>query len=161
VEETNVKGLEDLIEVVVVAYRGEDAFAATSLANVLSLTRDCFRRDVASVAVGMGWSDRFLIEFSEQNMGDSAVDGFRCVLEDVGQTDVEAALTESDRRVEAGETMKSDVEWRNRCAGPEVSVLLFKNGDECGGHYGLRLARWIVSFGTDSYCGGGPVSFLF
>ena len=78
-------------------------------------------------------------------MGDSAVDGFGCVLEDVGESDVEPAFAEADCCVEAGETVEADIEWRNRCAGPEVSVLLFKNGDECGGHYGLRLARCVVS----------------
>jgi hypothetical protein len=73
-------------------------------------------------------------------MGDSAVDGFGGVLEDVGESDVEPAFAEADCCVEAGETVKTNVQRRNRCAGPEVSVLLFKNGDECGGHYGLKAS---------------------
>ena len=144
VEEAGVDGLEDLVEIVVVAYRGEDALAAAGLADVLGLTRDSLGGDVAAIAVCVGGSDRFFVELGEKNVGDGAVYGLRCVLEQVGEADVKAAFAKPDGGVEGGEAAETDVEgWYGR-AGAEVSVLLFKYRDECGGHYGLRLARWVV-----------------
>ena len=144
VEEAGVEGLEDLVEIVVVAHGGEDALAAAGLADVLGLAGDGLGGDVAAVAVGVGGGDGFLVELGEKDVGDGVVDGLGRVLEEVGEADVEAAFAEADGGVEGGEAAEADVERRNGCAGPEVSVLLFKDGDEWGGHYGLRLARWIV-----------------
>jgi hypothetical protein len=153
VEETGVERLEDLIEVVVVANGGEDALAPTGLANVLGLARDGLGGDVAAVPVGVGWGDGLFVELGEQNVGDGAMDGLGSVLEEIGEADVEAAFAEADRGVERGEPMKTDVERRNGCAGPEVSVLLFKYWNECRGHYRLRLARWVVGC-RGCRCGG-------
>jgi hypothetical protein len=146
VEETGVEGLEDLIEIVVVAYGGEDALAAASLSDVLGLTGYGFGGDVASVAVGVGGSDGLLVELGEEDVRDGVVNGVGCVLEDVGEADVEAAFAETDGGVKGGESAETDVEGRDGRAGAEVAVLLFKYGDECGGHYVLRLARWVVSW---------------
>jgi len=141
VEEAGVEGLEDLVEIVVVPDGSEDALAATGLADVLGLAGDGFGGDVAAVAVGVGGGDGLLVELGEQDVGDGVVDGVGCVLEDVGEADVEAAFTETDGGVEGGEAAETDVEGWNGRAGAKVSVLLFKYRDECGGHYGLRLAR--------------------
>ncbi len=141
VEETGVEGVEDFVEVVVVADGGEDALAAAGLADVFGLTGDVLGGDVAAVTVGVGGGDGLLVELGEEDVGDGVVDGVGCVLEDVGEADVEAAFAETDGGVEGGEAAETDVEGRYGRAGAEVSVLLFKYGDECGGHYGLRLAR--------------------
>ena len=144
-EEAGVEGLEDLVEVVVVAEWCEDALAAAGLANVLGLTRDGLGGDVAAIPVGVRGGNGFFVELGEQNVGDGAVDSLGSVFEEVGEADVETAFAETDCSVERGEPMETDVERRNGCAGPEVSVLLFKYWNECRGHYGLRLARWVVS----------------
>ena len=65
VEETAVEGLEDFVEVVVVADGGENALAAAGLADVLGLTGDGFRGDVAAVAVGVCRSDWLFVEFGQ------------------------------------------------------------------------------------------------
>ena len=141
-EETGVEGLEDLIEIVVVAYGGEDALAAAGLADVLGLTGYGFGGDMASVAVGVGGGDGLLVELCEQDVRDGVVDGVGCVLKDIGEADVEAAFAEPDGGVERGETAETDVEWRDGRAGAKVSVLLFKYGDECGGHAYLKVNMW-------------------
>jgi hypothetical protein len=82
-EEAGVEGLEDLVEVVVVADVGEDALAAACLADVLGLAGDGFGGDVAAVAIGVDGRDGFLVELGEENMGDGVVDGVGRVLEDV------------------------------------------------------------------------------
>jgi hypothetical protein len=143
-EEAGVKGLEDLVKIVVVAYRGEDALTAAGLTDVLGLTGDGLGRDVATVAVSVCRSDGFFIELGEQNVCDGPMYGLGRVLEKVGEADVKTPFAEPNGGVETSEPVEADVERRNGCAGPEVSVLLFKYGDEWGGHYGLRLARWIV-----------------
>jgi hypothetical protein len=153
VEETGVEGLEDLVEVVVVAEWCEDALAAAGLANVLGLTRDGLGGDVAAIPVGVRGGNGFFVELGEQNVGDGAVDSLGSVFEEVGEADVETAFAETDCGVERGEPMETDVERRNGCAGPEVSVLLFKYWNECRGHYGLRLARWVVGC-RGRRCGG-------
>lgn len=135
-EEAGVEGLEDFIEIVVMAHGSEDALAAAGLADVLGLAGDGFGGDVAAVAVGVGGGDGLLVELGEQDVGDGVVDGVGRVLEDVGEADVEAAFAETDGGVEGGEAAETDVEWRDGRAGAKVSVLLFKYGDECGGHYG-------------------------
>ena len=143
VEETGVEGLEDLVEVVVVTDRVRMRLRPR-VWRCAGLARDGLGGDMAAVPVGVGGCDGLFVELGQQNVGDGAVDGLGSVFEEVGEADVEAAFAEADRGVERGKSMETDVERRNRCAGPEVSVLLFKYWNECRGHYGLRLARWVV-----------------
>ncbi len=133
VEETGVEGLEDLVEIVVVALGGGDALAAAGLADVLGLAGDGFGGDVAAVAVGVDGGDGLLVELGEEDVGDGVMDGLGRVLEEVGEADVEAAFAEADGGVEGGEAAEADVERRDGRAGAEVAVLLFEDGDErCG-----------------------------
>jgi hypothetical protein len=77
-------------------------------------------------------------------VGDGVVDGVGGGLEQVGETDVEAAFAEADGGVEGGEAAEADVERRNGGAGAEVAVLLLEDGDEgcgCGGFRDSRLPR--------------------
>jgi hypothetical protein len=83
-----------------VAGRRGDAFAAAGLADVLGLFGDGLGGDVAAVAVGVDAGDGLLVEFGEKDVGDGVVDGFGGVLEDVGETDVQAAFAETDGGVE-------------------------------------------------------------
>ena len=129
VEETGVEGLEDLVEIVVVALSGGDALASAGLTDVLGLAGDGFGADVAAVAVRVGAGDGLFVELGEEDVGDGVMDGIRCVLEEVGEADVEAAFAEADGGVEGGEAAEPDVELRNGCAGAEVAVLLFEDGN--------------------------------
>jgi hypothetical protein len=131
VEEAGVEGLEDLVEVVVMADVGEDALAAAGLADVLGLAGDGLGGDVAAVAVGVDGGDGLFVELGEEVVGDGVVDGVGCVLKDVGEADVETAFAETDGGVEGGEAAETDVQRRDWGSGPEVAVLLFKDGDEC------------------------------
>lgn len=112
-EETGVEGFEDLVEIVVMADGGEEAFAAAGLPDVLGLLRDGFGGDVAAIAVGVGGSDGFLVELGEEDVGDGAVDALGGVLEKVGEADVQAAFAKADGGVERGEAAEADVERRN------------------------------------------------
>ncbi len=100
VEETCVEGLEDFVEIVVVAGGRGDAFAAAGLTDVLGLSGDGLGGDVAAVAVGVDAGDGLLVELGEKDVSDGVVDGVGCVLEDVGETDVQAAFAETDGGVE-------------------------------------------------------------
>ncbi len=55
-----LRDVEDFVEVVVVADRGENALAAAGLADMLGLTRDGLGGDVAAVAVGVVGAMGFL-----------------------------------------------------------------------------------------------------
>ncbi len=112
-EETGVEGFEDLVEIVVMADGGEEAFAAAGLPDVLGLLRDGFGGDVAAIAVGVGGSDGFLVELGEEDVGDGAVDALGGVLEKVGEADVQAAFAKADGGVERGEAAEADVERRD------------------------------------------------
>jgi hypothetical protein len=92
VEEAGVEGLEDLVEIVVMAGGCGEAFAAASLTDMLGLFRDSLGGDVAAVAVGVDAGDGLLVELGEEDVSDCVMDGFRGVLEDVGEADVEAAF---------------------------------------------------------------------
>jgi hypothetical protein len=48
--------------------------------------------DVAAVAVGVGAGDGLLVELGEEDVGDGVMDGIRCVLEEIGEANVEAAF---------------------------------------------------------------------
>jgi hypothetical protein len=100
VEETSVERLEDFVEIVVVAGGRGDAFTAASLTDVLGLFGDGLGGDMAAVAVGVDAGDGLLVELGQKNVGDGVVDGVRSVLEDVGETDVQAAFAETDGGVE-------------------------------------------------------------
>jgi len=132
VEETGVEGLEDLVEIVVVADGGGEALAAAGLADVLGLAGDGFGGDVAAVTVGVGGGDWLLVELGEEDVGDGVVDGVGGGFEQVGETDVEAAFAEANGGVEGGEAAEADVERRNGRAGAEVAILIFEDGDEGG-----------------------------
>ena len=100
VEETGVEGLEDFVEIVVVAGGRGDAFAAAGLTDVLGLFGDGLGGDVATVAVGVRAGDGFLIELGEKDVGDGVVDGAGGVLEEVGESDVQTAFAEANGGVE-------------------------------------------------------------
>jgi hypothetical protein len=61
------------------------------------------------------------------------MNGFGGVLEDVGEPDVKAAVAQTDRRIERGETAETDVECRDWCAWTEFAVLVFEDGHERSG----------------------------
>jgi hypothetical protein len=88
VEETSVEGFEDLVEIVVMAGGGGEAFATAGLTDVLGLLGDGFRGDVAAVAVGVGAGYGLLVELGEKDVGDGVVDGVGRVLEEVGEADI-------------------------------------------------------------------------
>jgi len=74
VKETRVEGVEDLVEVVVVADVGEDALAAAGLADVLGLFGDGFGGDMTPVAVGVKAGDGLFVELGEKDVGDGVMD---------------------------------------------------------------------------------------
>jgi hypothetical protein len=146
VEETAVEGLEDLVEIVVVAGGCRDTFAATGLPDMLSLLGDGLGGDVAAVAVGVNAGDGLFVELGEEDVGDGVVDSLRCGLEQVGETDVKAAFAKANCGVEGGEAAEADVEGRNGRAGTEFSVLVLEDGDEGGGRRSFFCAR-LFRFG--------------
>jgi hypothetical protein len=83
VEEAGVEGLEDFVEIVVVAGGGGEAFAAAGLADVFGLFGNLLGGDVAAVAVGVGAGYRLLVELGEEDVGDGVMDGLGCGLEEV------------------------------------------------------------------------------
>jgi hypothetical protein len=58
------------------------------------------------------------------------MDGLGCGLEEVGETDVQTAFTETDGGVEGGEAAEADVERGDGGAGAELAVFLLEDGDE-------------------------------
>ena len=100
VKETGVEGFEDFVEVVVMAGGGGEAFAATGLADVLSLAGDGFGGDVAAVAVGMGGGNWLLVKLGEEDVGDGVVNVVGGGFEQIGESDVQAAFAEADGGVE-------------------------------------------------------------
>jgi hypothetical protein len=132
VEETGVQGVEDLVEVVVMADGRGEALASASLADVFGLAGDGFGGDVTAVAVGVGWGDGLFVELGEEDVGDGVVDGVGCGFEQVGEADVEAAFAKADGGVEGGEAAEADVERWNGRAGAEVAVLILEDGYEGG-----------------------------
>jgi hypothetical protein len=156
VEETGVEGLEDLVEIVVVADGGGEAFASAGLADVLGLFGDGFGGDVAAVAVGVSAGDGLFVELGEKDVGDGVMDGLGCGLEQVGEANVEAAFAEADGGVEGGEAAEADVERGDGGSGAEFAVLVLEDGDQRGGCGGFFFAR-LFGFGRMERCCGGLV----
>jgi hypothetical protein len=156
VEETDVEGLEDFVEIVVVTGGCGEAFAAAGLADVLGLFGDDLRGDVAAVAVGVDAGDGFLVELGEEDVGDGVVNAIGCGLEEVGEADVEAAFAEADGGVERGEAAEADVECGDGGSGAEFAVLVFEDGDERGG-CGDSFCVGLSGFGWMERCCGGLV----
>ena len=154
-EETGVEGLEDFVEIVVVAGGGGEALAAAGLADVLGLFGDGFGGDVAAVAVGVDAGDGLFVELGEEDVGDGVMNGLGRGLEEVGEADVEAAFAEADGGVEGGEAAEADIECGDGGAGAEFAVLVLEDGDEgggCGGFFGSGLlgsgvgGRWLERY---------------
>jgi hypothetical protein len=147
VEEARIERVEDLVEVEVVAHWGENSLAAASLADVFGLTRDCFGGDVAAVAVGVRGSDGLPVKLRKQDMRDGMVDGFGCVFQQVGESDVKASFTKPDGGVERGEAAETDIKGRHGSPRPKFAILFFEDGDDrlrggggCGtAFFSLRL----------------------
>ena len=130
-EEAGIERFEDFVEVVVMADGGKNAFATSRLANVFGLFRDSFRTDVTPIAVSMHGSNRLFVELGQQDMGDGAMDRFRSGLQKVGESNMEPAFAKANRGVERRKTTKTDVKGGNGSARTKVSILLFKNRNEC------------------------------
>jgi hypothetical protein len=156
VKETGVEGLEDFVEIVVMAAGGGEAFAAAGLANVFGLFGDWLGGDVAAVAVGVDAGDGLLVELGEEDVGDGVMYGIGCVLEEIGEANVEAAFAEADGGVERGEATEADVERGDGCAGAELAVLVLEDGDERGGCRDFFCAG-LFRFGRMERCCGGLV----
>ncbi|MGH9596266.1 MAG: hypothetical protein ACRD3K_05665 [Edaphobacter sp.] len=73
-KEARVEGLEDFVEIVVMADGRGESLAPTGLTNVLGLFGHCFGGDVAAIAVGVESCDWLLIELGEEDVGDCVVD---------------------------------------------------------------------------------------
>jgi hypothetical protein len=153
VEVTGVEGLEDFVEIVVVADGCGEAFAAAGLADVLGLFGDGFGGDVAAVAVGVSAGYGLSIELGEEDVGDGVMDGLGCELKEVGEADVEAAFAEADGGVEGGEAAEADVERRDGGSGAEFAVLVLEDGDERGG-FGGFFGAGLFGFGRMEDCCG-------
>jgi hypothetical protein len=156
VEEAGVEGFEDFVEIVVMAGCSGEALAAAGLADVLGLFGDGLGGDVAAVAVGVDAGDGLFVELGEEDVGDGVMDGFGCGLEEVGETDVEAAFAEADGGVERGEAAKADVERGDGGAGAEFAVLVLEDGDERGG-CGEFFCAGLFGFGRLEGCFEGLV----
>jgi|SRR6266851_160547 len=156
VEETGVEGLEDFVEMIVVAGGGGEAFAAAGLTDVLGLSGDGFGGDVAAVAVGVGAGYGLFVELGEEDVGDGVMDGLGSGLEEVGEADVETAFAKADGGVERGEAAEADVERGDGGSGAEFAVLVFEDGDEgCG--CGRFFRAGLFGFGRMEGCFGGLV----
>jgi len=151
VEEAGVEGLEDFVEIVVVSGGCGEALAAAGLADVLGLFGYGFGGDVAAVAVGVGAGDGLLVELGEEDVGDGVVNGVGCGLEEVGETDVEAAFAEADGGVEGGEAAEADIERGDGCSGAEFAVLVLEDGYEGGGCGDFSCAG-LLGFGGMERC---------
>jgi hypothetical protein len=156
VEETGVEGLEDFVEIVVVTSRGGEALAAAGLADVFGLFGDWLGGDVAAVAVGVDAGDGLLVELGEEDVSDGVMDGIGCVLEEIGETNVEAALAEANGGVEGSEAAEANVERGDRGARAEFAVLVLEDGDERGGCRDFFCAG-LFGFGRMERCCGGFV----
>ena len=87
--------------------------------------------------------DRLLVELGEQDVGDGMVNGIGCMLEEVGEAHVQAAVAQADGGVERGEAAEADVEGRDGRARAEFAVLVFKDGDEGSGRGDFSGARFF------------------
>jgi hypothetical protein len=67
---------------------------------VFGLLGDGFGGDVAAVAVGVEAGNGLFVELGEEDVGYGVVDRLGRGLEQVGETDVEAAFTKPDGGVE-------------------------------------------------------------
>src|SRR5271170_6490583 len=109
---------------------GGEALAAAGLANVLGLFGDGFRGYVAAVVVGVDAGDWFLVELSEQDVGDGVMNGFGRMLKNVGEAHVKPALAQPDRRVERREAAETNVECWDGRARTKLAVLVLEDGYE-------------------------------
>jgi hypothetical protein len=130
VEEAEVEGFEDFVEVVVVALAGGDALTAAGLADVLGLTGDGLGANVTAVAVGVDGGDGLAVELGEEDVRDGVMDGLGRALEEVREAYVEAAFSKADGGVEGGEAAEADVECRDGRTRTKVAVLLLKDCNE-------------------------------
>jgi hypothetical protein len=154
VEEARVEGLEDFVQVEVVAGGGGETLAAAGLADMFGLAGDGVGGDVAAVAVGVNGGDGLLVELGQEDVGDGVMNGVGCGFEEVGEADVQTAFAEADGGVQRGEAAEADVERRDGRTRAEFAVLLFEDGDERGCGAGLGGARFARSrFATGRVCG--------
>jgi hypothetical protein len=142
-EETCVEGLEDLVEIVVMAYGRRETFAAAGLADVLGLFGDGLGGDVAAIAVGVEAGDGFSVELGQEDVGDGVMDVLGRRFEDVGESDMEAAFAKTDGGVERGEAAEADVQRRHGGAGAEFAVLLFEDCNQGSGRRDFFCARFF------------------
>jgi hypothetical protein len=99
-----------------------------------------------AVTVGMKAGDRLLVELGEEDVGYGLMDRFGRGLEEIGETDVEAAIAKPDGGIEGGKPAEANVECGDGSAGSEIAVLMFEDGDE-GGGCGDLFCSGLFGFG--------------
>lgn len=94
---------------------------------------------MAAIAVCVGWGDGLAVQLSQQDVGDGVMHGLGSVLEQVGETDVETSLAQTNGCIQRSKTAEADFEWGNGGTWPESAVLLLKDGHKLGRHGSFRL----------------------
>ena len=133
-EESRIQRIEDLFQMVVAAFRAVVPLAAPGVTNEFRLAGDGRAGSKALVAQIVRRVDRLLVQFGEQNVGDSAENGVRRSLQKIREAYVNLALAKADGSVQRRETAKAHRNGRHRRPRPQRSVLILKHRYDFGGH---------------------------
>src|ERR1700761_7858666 len=113
VEEAQIHGFEDFVEIVVLTLCGGNALAAAGLANALGLADDGLAGREAAVARGVHWLYGLAVKLGDKDMPDGAKNALGSAFEDIRQAHLDAAFTEPDGCVQAGEAVEAHLENRH------------------------------------------------
>ena len=83
---------------------------------------------MAAISVRVQARNRLFVELREEDVGDRVMHGLGSRLQEIGETNVEAAFAKTNGGVEGGETAETDIECGDGSAGAEFAVLVFEDG---------------------------------
>src|SRR5271165_2932563 len=134
-EEADVDGLKNFVEIVMLALCCRDALASARLPDALALADDGFARRKSPVAVGTRRINGLAVKLGDEDVGDGPQHWLRRALENVGEIHLDAAFAQADGGVEAGEMVEANIERRHRRARTQQAILLLKPVDDLGVHW--------------------------
>src|ERR1051326_4710138 len=106
VKEAQVQLVENLIEIVVLAFGTFNALASAKLADKVGLLRHGAAAGELAIARGVPGVDGFAIQLGNQNMQDSVQHRLGRAFQQIGEADKNLALAQTDGVVDVGESIE-------------------------------------------------------
>ena len=141
-----VQVLEDSIQIVDMATRGDDTLAPTHLSHQVGFLREVVRGEITAVLTIACRVRSLAIHFGKQEMCESAQNGGWRAFQKIRDADVKFVVAQPNIAVDVHEWKEADRKLGHGRARVEFAKGFLKEGDEALSHAVVSVAQMAVSW---------------